>query len=78
MSKKLTIPELWSDYAHNAMISWDEFSNYFDGLKYGFAIEMYGYIRYKMPHTLDKITGIASRPPQSYRYILRNEFSAEA
>ena len=73
---KLNLDELWIKYASRALISWEDFSNYFNDLEFGFAIEVYGYTRYERPIDLDHIMGADSRPPQSYRYI-SNDFAAE-
>lgn len=75
--KKLKIDELWSECAVKAMIPWSDFSNYFEGVEHGFAVEMYGYTRYENAMSLDKVTGVDSRPPQSYRYVSSNDLPAE-
>ena len=75
--EKLNLVDLWSEHSYNAMISWKDFEKYFCGLEYGFAVKLYGYTRYKNAIEVDKISGTGSRPPQSYRYITRNNISVE-
>lgn len=67
--RELSINDLWKDSAKEAMIGWNEFKNYFSGLKKGYAIHLYGYIRYDEPIALEQIKGITPRAPQSYRYL---------
>lgn len=72
--KKLPINELWRDTADKAMIPWADFSNYFGDLEHGYAVHVYGYIRYSDPLTLQVAAGPDAKPPQSYRYLpIRDE-----
>lgn len=74
--EKLPISELWKHSADNAMIPWSDFSNYFGDLEHGYAVHVYGYIRYADTKSLCDITGADTRPPQSYRYLPNRNESA--
>lgn len=74
--EKLPLKDLWSKTAQKAMIPWSDFSNYFGDLEYGYAVNMYGYIRYEKPKMLSAAAGPDTKPPQSFRYIPLKENSA--
>lgn len=67
--KKLSIKDLWKYSATKAMIPWSDFSSYFQGVDYGYAVNVYAYIRYDKPKKLSTALGKDSPPPQSYRYL---------
>lgn len=74
--KKLSLPQLWKQTAVNAMISWDDFSSYFSGLEYGYAVKVYASVRYDKPKEINKTLGMKTKPPQSYRYLPDQDSSA--
>lgn len=66
--ERLPLHELWKNHSENSMIGWEEFSKYFAGQDYGYALVLTKYIRYEQPIKLrEKVS--SGRPPQSFCYI---------
>lgn len=74
--RKLSLADLWKVSAVEAMISWDDFDSYFTGLEHGYAVRVYGPLRYEQPKELKKVAGNQVKPPQSYRYLPSKDGSA--
>lgn len=72
--EELTINDLWNKACIEAMISWSDFKNYFEGHKKGYAIKLSGHLRYDKPTPLSKHGFLPARPPQSYCYIEAGKF----
>lgn len=70
--QRLPVPELWEKCALEAMIPWEGFSSYFGGVDHGYAVRMYGHVRYEKEKNLEDVTGQNSKAPQSYRYVPRD------
>lgn len=66
---KKPLEKLWSDTATAAMISKQDFDNYFDGLTEGYGIRVWKYKRYNKPKSLSSYLGKKATAPQSYRYL---------
>jgi predicted transcriptional regulator len=68
--QRLTVADIWKEYADAACISRREFYDYFSGTKFGFAI-LLGAVKAMRNHLsaseLEAQFGIV--PPQSYRYV---------
>lgn len=69
--EKLKIKELWKKCADSAMISWDDFENYFNDCEFGFAIYVSKPLRFENTLRLTEFKSnlTDNRPPQSYCYI---------
>lgn len=69
--ERLALVDLWKKTAINAMISWTDFKQYFEGLDEGYAVEMIKPRRYAVPMPLGDIFPDKQepRPPQSYCYL---------
>jgi len=66
--EKMSVNELWMKHSEQSLIGWTEYSKYFSGTDYGYALILKKYIRYEHPIKLNE--KIASgRPPQSFCYI---------
>ena len=66
---RLPLKKLWSQVSIEAMISWDHFSQYFQGLEYGFAIEVSRPKKYPDKLSLSSIKNVRLKPPQSFCYF---------
>lgn len=70
--KKLPVLELWKLSSPHAMISWDDFMEYFQGCEQGYAILVKKPLRFEKDIQLSKVSGNRiTRPPQSYCYLKR-------
>jgi predicted transcriptional regulator len=72
--EKLEIRNLWSRAAIEAMISWEDFKEYFKGLDYGYAISVQKAKRYEKKKPLEDFESLGvTSPPQSFQYITTSE-----
>lgn len=65
----LAIHSLWKKYGHDAMVSWADFSRYYENTDMGYALEITKPISYEKHIELNKIANEVISAPQSYRYI---------
>ena len=71
--KKFTLKKLWSETHFPAMIDRRSFKKYFEDCDFGFALYLENPVKYNHPVELKQIFDKNSRPPQSYRYIVRHK-----
>ena len=60
--------ELWRDTCDASGITWEVFTNYFNGRTVCHAIKVKNPMRYKHPKTLKAAVGL-DKPPQSFTYV---------
>ena len=67
---KLPINELWKLSCRDSMVSWESFKNYFNGVKYGYGLELHRQRVFETTISLSELREIYSiSPPQSYRSV---------
>ena len=66
--EKMSVEDLWMKHSEQSMIGWNEYSKYFTGKDYGYALVLKKYIRYEHPVKLNEKVA-SGRPPQSFCYI---------
>lgn len=67
--KKLPIDQLWSESCRDAMIDWESFQRYFNGLEYGYALLLSKPLVYGSHILLKTLPNEKISAPQSYRTV---------
>src|SRR4051812_48787728 len=55
--RKQSLDELWRDSATKAMVPWEFFKRYFDGVDYGYAIHVNRHLRYREAQPIEDVAG---------------------
>jgi predicted transcriptional regulator len=67
--EQLRLPSLWKQFSSASAVTRAEFENYFEGVKYGCALQLTNIQRFRNPIRLTELVRqFEFSPPQSYSY----------
>lgn len=66
---KLPLPQLWERSCRDAMISWETFRDYFEGVTSGYGLVLHKTLVYEKPIPLAALKNNNITAPQSYRSV---------